>query len=205
MAYCGCDSTGILAKVVGTSETWTGTTAPRQLYKKWNLYGVFQKWRQENGLPKKGWQRDDHDDQLLSRCTSFPQGTRDGTMLPVRNAGSFACRRMLRRWRKKLQQICWVWRIRFMESQPIGQKPSKNVGTQKNICWGHIPPQVRWQIGPFQPQCFAMLRNLRRNCWSGCAGGTFWCFSMYNSSLKLQLMGGCNWSQCPPRIDLTLQ
>ncbi|CAL1147233.1 unnamed protein product [Cladocopium goreaui] len=25
-----------------------------QLYKKWNLYGVFQKWRQENGLPKKG-------------------------------------------------------------------------------------------------------------------------------------------------------
>jgi hypothetical protein len=51
-----------------------------------------------------------------------------------------------------------------------------------------------------------VLRNLRRNCWSCCAGGTFWCcFSMYNSSLKLQLMGGCNWSQCPPRIDLTLQ
>lgn len=25
----------------------------RQLYKKWNLYGVFQKWRQDHSLPKK--------------------------------------------------------------------------------------------------------------------------------------------------------
>lgn len=170
-----------------------GMSSPRQLYKKWNLYGVFQKWRQENGLPKKGWQRDD---QLLStRCTSFPQGTRDGTMLPVRNAGSFACRRMLHRWRKKLQQITTdraktliLWLILWKNKKKLLRSHT----TISQVADRPLPAPV--------------LRNLRRNCWSCCAGGTFWCcFSMYNSSLKLQLMGGCNWSQCPPRIDLTLQ